>query len=71
MLLSNDVLGLKGSRVLKMLRNTSFCADFKGNFILHYFNSKIGLKSIGGYFLFKTAGSLNMESVNTHLVSSV
>lgn len=54
-----------------MLRNTSFCAEFKGNLILHYFNSKIGLKSIGGYFLFKTAGSLNMESVNTHLVSSV
>lgn len=70
-LLSNCFLGLKGSRVLKKLHNTNFCAEFKGNLILHYFNSKIGLKSIGGYFLFKIAGSLNMKSVNTYLVSSV
>lgn len=70
-LLSDCFLGLKGSRVLKKLHNTNFCAEFKGNLILHYFNSKIGLKSIGGYFLFKIAGSLNMKSVNTYLVSSV
>lgn len=71
MLLSDCFLGLKGSRVLKKLRNTNFYAEFKGNLILHYFNSKIGLKSIGGYFLFNIAGSLNMKSVNTYLVSSV
>lgn len=70
-LLSNCFLGLKGSRVIKKLRNTNFCAEFKGNLILHYFNSKIGLKSTGGYFLFKTAGSLIMKSVNTYLVSSI
>lgn len=71
MLLSNCFLGLKGSRVIKKLRNTNFCAEFKGNLILHYFNSKKGLKSTGGYFLFKTAGSLIMKSVNTYLVSSI